>query len=464
MTSIRGDSGSFRDPSGRIYYVGDRVLRTVTEYAAEDFDFVRASGLIERLVADGHLIDTKIVDANVLGDEAATARYVIEHPKIPFISYPYEWPFSALRAAALHHLDIQLESLEAGISLSDASAYNVQFLGARPIFIDTLSLRKYEDGEMWGGYRQFCEQFLNPLLLRTKLGVAHNAWYRGALDGIETMDLRRLLSWKSKFSKNILLHVIAHSTFQKTSPGNRESKKTLATAYLPTASYRRMLQKLRHWIENMVPADVHKTVWKDYENTHSYADDEYVLKKDFIAKFARSVQPNMILDLGCNTGEFSDVALKNGAGYSVGFDFDQGALEGAFSRAATQELNFLPLFLDGTNPSPDQGWNQAERKGLSGRANADGLIALAFVHHLAIGKNVPLSNIADWLVSLAPQGVVEFVPKNDPKVEELLALRKDIFPDYEESHFVDCLSRRAEIVESKTITKSGRRLFWYRRR
>ena len=151
------------------------------------------SGVLQSLAAAGRVVAFDEVSRDVLGGEAGDPALVLEHPRLPFVSYPYEWPFKALKAAALHHLDIQIDALDGGVALSDASAYNVQFLGAKPIFIDLLSFRRYREGEFWLGHRQFCEQFLNPLLLRALVGVPHNAWYRGSLEGIVSAELSRLL-------------------------------------------------------------------------------------------------------------------------------------------------------------------------------------------------------------------------------------------------------------------------------
>ncbi len=463
MNNFVPDPGSFRDPSGRIYVLGDKVYRTITDYAARDFEYVRGTGLIDRLVADGRLIGADIVPVDVLGEVGKDARYVVEHPRLPFVSYPYEWPFPALKAAALLHLDIHLAALDAGVTLSDATAYNVQFLGTRPVFIDLLSFQKYNKGDMWTGHRQFCEQFLNPLLLRSEVGVVHNHWYRGAQEGLSASDLRRILPWRSKLSRNVLLHVIAQSAFQKSSSTTTLSKSELASTQFPLASYHNMLTKLRNWIQMLQPADTGKTVWHDYEKHHSYEGHEFEAKKAFIGKFVSTVKPKILWDLGCNTGDFSKVALENGAAYTVGFDFDQGALELAFDRAETNDLTIQPLFLDGANPSPSQGWNECERKGLMERANAEALIALAFIHHIVIGKNVPLVDVTGWLTNLAPRGVIEFVPKQDPMVKKLLSLREDIFADYTEDNFARSLSQKVTIVQTETITDSGRKLFWFER-
>ncbi|MDR1267195.1 MAG: hypothetical protein LBJ70_02305 [Holosporales bacterium] len=89
----------------------------------------------------------------------------LEVAPIPFISYPYEWSFSQLKAAALLTLSLQERALARGLVLKDASAYNVQFVGARPIFVDLLSFEGAKPNQPWSAYQQFCMHFLAPLAL-----------------------------------------------------------------------------------------------------------------------------------------------------------------------------------------------------------------------------------------------------------------------------------------------------------
>lgn len=457
------DAGSFRDPSGRVCLQDDRVLRTVTPYAAEDFEYVRGTGLVDRLIADGHLVpERRVMAPESLGDLAAGATHVLEHPLLPFISYPYEWSFPALKAAALLHLDIHLKALEDDVTLSDASAYNVQFQGPWPVFIDHLSFRRYRDGEFWHAHGQFCEQFLNPLLLRAICGIPHNAWYRGSQEGITVSDLHRLLPLRSKFSWNVFTQVVLQARLQN-AVTDKERPARASTRKLPKAALRRMLESLRRWIARLQPADRGSTVWRDYSKAHSYSDDEVAAKLGFIDAFAAAVQPAVLWDLGCNTGDYSKAALAAGAGLAIGFDSDQGALELGYDRARQENLNFLPLFLDVANPTPDQGWAQRERRGLAARAPADGLLALALVHHLAIARNIPLDRVVGWLTGLAPAGVIEFVPKEDAMVQQLLKLREDIFPDYTQDHFLRAVQDQGRIVRQQTVSQSGRLLVWYQR-
>jgi ribosomal protein L11 methylase PrmA len=462
MSIAEADPGSYRDIAGRVYRVGDCVFRTVNDVAADDFDFLRLSGLLDALVRDGRAVSAEEAEPSELGDLANGARYVVRHPCLPFISYPYEWSLAALKAAALLHLDIHLEALERGLTLSDASGYNIQFVGARPTFIDTLSFRRYRDGEFWEGYRQFCEQFLNPLLLRALVGLPHNGWYRGNLEGIPSGDLKRLIPLRRRFSWNVFTHVILHAALGSSNAARPQlQRKDIEARRLPAASFKNLLRGLRKWIARLQPADRGATLWRDYEAFKAYAPAETGDKKAFVARFAETVRPAMLWDIGCNTGEFSLTALEAGAGYAVGWDTDQNALDIAFRRAADSGAAFTPLYGDAANPAPSQGWAQAERPGWLDRGPADAVLALAVVHHLAISRNVPLPAVVDWLVRLAPTGVVEFADKDDPQVRRMLSLRKDIFPDYGLESFLAAVKTRAWVVETQTLNPSGRTLVWF---
>jgi ribosomal protein L11 methylase PrmA len=465
MISGRAIPGSFRDPSGRVYEIDGRIFRTVADHFSADFEFVESTGLFQKLTACNWLVPFDKADTAIPGGLANNFKYVLEVPRLRFISYPYEWSFPALKAAALLHLQIHLTALDHGVTLSDASAYNIQFHGARPVFIDHLSFRGYRPGEIWAGHRQFCEQFLNPLLLRAFFGIPHNAWYRGTQEGIKAQELSRLLKWRHRVSWPVLTHVLLQSFFQRSVENNSVhlSKDKIPTAALPLPSFQRLLKKLHSWISTLRPADRAKTVWQDYTKTQSYSSAEVESKKQFVAEFIKNQKPKSVWDLGCNTGDYCIAALEGGAEYAVGFDSDQGALESAFARSLEKNLPFQALFFDAANPSPNQGWNEQERSGLRARASADAALALAFVHHLAIARNIPLDQLLDWIIDLAPAGIIEFVPKSDPMVQSLLRHREDIFPDYSQEAFLTQMERKASIVSTAVVSASGRLLVSYKR-
>lgn len=425
---------------------------------------MQESRLLASLIDQGRMIDTWEVERTALDLADPDIVALVEHRRIEFLSHPYEWSFALLRAAALHQLDLHLHLLDNGATLSDASAYNVQFIGPKPVFIDLLSVRRYRDGEFWLGHKQFCEQFLNPLLLRAYFDIPHNAWYRGGLEGIPAEEMAALLPLRRRLSLRALSHLIlpaaAQRSSQSRSPGDLGR---LRDRKLPLRSFRSMLLQLRQWVDDLRPANTNRSVWADYTRTHTYDSAEQRAKRDFVAEFVAATKPRLLWDLGCNTGDYSQLALESGCGYVVGFDFDKNAIDKAHARARHEKLAFLPLFLDATNPSPDQGWRNLERDGLSRRAHADALLALAFEHHLAIGRNVPLDQVVQWLVSLAPTGVIEWVEKSDSTVQRMLAMREDIFEAYSLESFESELRRHARIVKSAVVSDEGRRLFWYER-
>ncbi len=454
---MKKNRASFRDPRGHVYHVDGRVLRTVLPVAATDFEFVRSTGLIESLVSEKKLLPETPIDPIILKENHKDISFVLEHPKLSFISYPYEWTFSALKAAALLHLDIHLQALEHGVTLSDASAYNIQYQHGAPVFIDHLSFRRYQEGKLWQGHKQFCEQFLNPLLLQAYCEVPYNHWYRGALEGITAVELNHVLPLLRKFLPNVFMHIVMQASLQKVSV--RQAQNTVKKIHLSLPALKSMLRGLRNWIEKLHIKNKTKTTWQDYSRQYSPSSQKIALVEGFV----RNVQPSLLIDLGCNTGFYSKLALQAGAKQVIGFDADVGALEQAFAMAQSERLNFLPLYMDLANPSPAQGWQEAERFGFSRRVEANAVLALAVVHHLAIARNLPLDQLVEWLISLAPQGLLEFVPKQDPQLQKLLCLREDIFVDYTEENFLACVMRQAQIVKKEMVSENGRVIVWYKK-
>ena len=459
MNSLNADPGSFRDPGGRVFIDNGRVLRAVYDGNAAAYEHFRDSGLLGELIAAGRLVSSNELDT---GSHAAgkDARYLLEHDRLPFVSYPYEWSFAQLKSAAIFQLDLLLDALERGFTLSDATAYNIQFLGSAPVFIDHLSFRPYQDGEIWAAHRQFCMQFLNPLILWSKLGVAPNGWYRGNLEGIAPEELAPLLGLRDKLSLTVASHVVAQAALQKRA--NAGGGSTAAARPLSKTAFKAMLLQLKGFIQGL-KSPVGGTVWESYDGDNSYGSAEAAAKHEFVGKMVAGAKPKLMFDLGCNSGDYSVTGLDNGAAYVVGFDFDFGALERAVDRSAKGKLPFLPLWLDATNPSPAQGWNQQERGGFAQRARGDAVVALAFIHHLAIARNVPLGATIDWIMNVAPVGVIECPPKSDPMVQQLLSRREDIFPDYTEAHFLAEVGKRGRVTASQHLTDGGRLMVAYDR-
>ncbi len=455
------DPASYRDPAGHVHLIGHKVYRSILPAGVAQYTAARDSGFLDLATRNGRLIDGREIAPAVLRDEAPTAVHVLEHPRIDFISYPYCWSFGGLQAAGLLTLDLHLDALEHGLTLADASAYNVQFLGPRPIFIDYLSLMPYEEGQVWLGYRQFCEHFLNPLLLTAKTGVAFQPWFRGSLEGIPSGDLSAVLPWRAKLHPLVAMHVVVQGRMQRSMTAART--KTAMKIRLSRTALMNNLRSMRGLVEKLKPPSSQRSPWQHYEQTAQYTHDERGAKARFVGEMIRARGATTVWDLGCNSGEYSEIALSSGARGVIGFEPDPGALNAAFQRATTKGLNFLPLSLDLTNPSPSLGWRQQERMGLAERCNADFVLCLALLHHLVLGRNLPLEEVLDWLLSLAPSGVVEFVPKDDPMAAQLLAWKAKVAPEYNRDTVASVLRQRARIEREEVVTASGRVLYGYSR-
>lgn len=455
------DPASYRDPAGHVHLIDGKVYRSILPPGAANYRAARDSGFLAAATRDGRLIAGQEVDRSVLAGEEPEAESVVEHPRLPFISYPYDWSFFGLRAAALLTLDLHLDALRHGLTLSDASAYNVQFNGPHPLFIDYLSVIRYEEGQVWLGYRQFCEHFLNPLLLTAKTGVSFQHWYRGSLDGIPTADLAALLPFRSKLNPLIALHTVLQGRMQRSVSAQQTEK--ARTIRLSSTALANNLRSMRGLVSSLQPPALQNTPWQAYEQNAQYTAEERAAKARFVADVVSASNSRTVWDLGCNSGAYSEIALQNGAELVIGFEPDAGALNAAFRRAETHRLNFLPLFVDLTNPSPSAGWMQRERLGVMERPNADVVLCLALLHHLVIGRNLPLAEVLGWLVSLAPTGVLEFVPKSDPMAQQLLTWKPAIAPDYELASVRTILGSLARITREEVVTTSGRTLFAWSR-
>ena len=460
------EAGSFRDPLSSVFRYEGRVFRQFSKAGLERFSIANETGLLDELVAEKKLVGFRIV-ANgevPLPETSDDVSAVYEHDKLPLISYPYEWAFETLKAAALFHLDLNLRALDRGVQLTDATAYNVQFSGSKPIFIDHGAFEPYQEGMPWIAHKQFCEQFLNPLLLQAYRNIGFNEWYRGRLEGIATSDLASLLPLRAKLRPAILTHVVLPAYFDRKAVRAKPSPKAAKGKEfkLPKSGLVGLLTGLRKFIDGLSLPGGH-TVWGDYATDNSYSSDEAEKKRGNVAEFASAYRPGVFLDIGCNSGAYSAVMLDNGADFGVGLEFDAGALNGAFMRATAESMNFIPLYQNLANPSPAQGWDASERGALTDRLFADAIVALAVIHHLVIGCNVPMERALGWLIERAPRGIIEFVPTEDPMVQTLLAGRRGFAHPYSEELFNTVLKSKAAVVKSEVVSQTGRRLVWYER-
>jgi ribosomal protein L11 methylase PrmA len=448
------EASSFRDPSGSIYYQGSKVYRQVNKIYKDNLDLLFKSGLYDLLVKNEYLLFHKKILKKI--PKSANAYAVFETIKLPFISYPYEWSFSQLKDAALLTLNIQSEALKKGMSLKDASAYNIQFYQGKPIFIDFLSFEKYQEGSPWVAYKQFCQHFLSPLLLMSKVDIRLQSLLRTNIDGIPLDLASKLLPKKSYLALSILSHIHFHSRQQKKYEGYHQNIKNKYS--ISKFALEGIVNSLKSSISNIDYKDA-KTEWGEYYTFTNYSNQAFKNKKQLIKKYLNKVKPKTVLDLGANNGEFSRLASDKGI-FTISADIDPVAVEKNYQIVKKKkEKNILPLLLDITNPSPSIGWANSERSSITNRGEADLIMALALIHHLAISNNLPFEKISEYLSKLTKYLIIEFVPKEDSQVQKLLSSRDDIFDKYTKKDFEKSFSKKFKLIKKESVKGSLRTLY-----
>ncbi len=479
MTDFSPESGSFRDPSGFVFYHNGSVYRGIDERTYELMQRLCDDGLLNRLAADRLIVKTELIPAggdleHRLREVSGTQGRFLTHETVPFVSYPYEWSVSMLADAGILHLDLQARLLEHGYSLKDATAFNVAFIGARPVLIDIPSIEIPRRLDIWVAYGQFCRMFVFPILLHYYRGLGIRECFLGLLEGPGVSETRRMLGfWKSLrpvafvdvFLQN-LLHGTAEKRLDKTCRTDvhdgcaAQPSVTDESAPAGNSQVQRLnLKRLRNKLTRITRRRAARGIWSRYEKTHSYdvaGEDE---KIGFVKESLASGRPRRVLDLGCNTGRYARLAAETGAGVTA-LDSDHDCIDLLYGRVREKQVNILPLNIDITDPSPARGFRHRERKCFEDRCRFDMVMALALVHHLLVSARIPLPELRDMFSALTDKWlIIEFVAVRDPMFQKLLALRENYYQDLNPEMFETVFGDAFEIVERHDIM-DGRRVLY----
>lgn len=454
--ALKIDAGSFRDPSGYVYSDGKRVFRSITDVYRPNWEALEESLFLDALQQKGWLVAFHESDIAIHG-----AWKTLEVERLPFISYPYEWSFGQLKDAALLTLDIQLEALAKGFSLKDASAYNIQFLRGKPILIDIMSLERLTKGAPWVAYPQFCTHFLAPLALMAKAHIGCGRFSALWMDGIPLDVACKFLPFRSKLHPRLAWHIVLHAYMQRRYADTRHTATQAKRVSVSPSVQRGVVESLRAAVSSLSLPSI-KTTWGSYYEDTNYSATAQAAKQQLVHQIVERLAPDVCLDLGANDGTYSRIAAQH-ARLVLSADGDPLAVDKNYRQVKDgHEENILPLVLDLTNPTPGIGWDGQERASFVERTQADLVLALALVHHLAIGNNVPLERVAEFFSRLGSMALVEFIPKEDSQVQRMLSLREDIFANYTEQGFLEAFSRFYTCVDKVKITETNRTLFLFR--
>ena len=440
--------------------MGGCLFRQVNISYKEDYDQLMQSGLYDNLVSLGYLVAHEEVP--MVAGVDSSAYKCIRPDMIEFISYPYEWCFNQLKDAALLTLAIEKIAFKHGMTLKDGSAFNIQFHKGKPIFIDTLSFTKKNDGMPWLPYKQFCQHFIAPLALMRYRDARLGRLFRLYLDGIPLDMCSRLLPRRTLLKIGIAFHIHLHAWSQRIFE-NRRRVEPPKKARLGRNAHQGFIENLEKTVSRLCWRSP-KRGWGTYYEDDGHGEEYLGHKENLVADYLVAANPKIIWDLGSNVGRFSEIASSKGI-HVIAYDSEMACIDSLYRTCRKKRLdNILPLVMDIMNPTPALGWSLGERKALSDRKNADLIMALAVVHHLAIANNVPLTNMACYFSDLCRWLIIEFIPKSDPKTAKMLECRDDIFEDYDQGCFETEFKKYFEIIESETIKGSDRLLYLMRRR
>jgi hypothetical protein len=456
------DAGSFRDRDGRIYRQDQRIIRGVSEGALEAFRKLTTTSFYRKYLESGALVASEeLAPDDVPLPENIRQQWAgfIEHQQIPVISYPYEWTFGMLRDAALLQLDLLEAAIGEGMTLKDATPYNIQFLDGQPVFIDIPSFETLPKGAAWAGYRQFCEMFLFPLMLQAYKGVHFQPLMRASIDGIDVQTATRLFGFRDRFRGGVFSHVWLQAKLDRRFGGTRKDVRS----ELKSAGFHKELilanvRKLKKLVTKL-NWQGNGSEWGSYDTFHNYSESDHGLKETFISDCVSSSKADLVWDIGCNTGQFSKIAARH-ADIVLAMDLDHFAVERLYQELKSSgSTGILPLLQNIADPSPNWGWRNQERTDLASRARPDLLLCLALIHHVVISANIPLAEFINWLAGLTDKLVIEYVSRNDDKVQTLLRNKEDKYQDYSRESLEANLKRHFDIRRQQDVNNGDRTLY-----
>lgn len=451
------ENASFRDYHSIICYENDVIKRLIHKDYLPHYLQLINSGLYNCLIEKKLLVVHKENTSNLNPD------YPIElvPDKVPFISYPYEWTFNQLKDAAILTLEINRISLEHGMILKDASAFNIQFIGPNPIFIDTASFVKFEEGQAWLAYQQFCRHFLAPLALSHYGDIQLRKLILSNIDGISLDLCKKMLPLKSCFNSGIFLHIWLNALGQKPTKRQRENKKLLFT---------QSKQKLLAVQENLLStikslnSQHYKSQWTDYYENTNYTKNGENQKEKYLYLMTKSLNISSILDLGANEGRYSRLLAKH-VDFVLSTDYDEMAIAKNYNIAKAEAIeNLQTLHLNIVNPTPAIGFVNQERKSFLERVGIDLVLALALVHHLSITHDLSFEQLARQLAQMGKYLIIEFPPREDEKVIIIAHGKPNQYKNYHRENFEAAFGKFYHLKSSQTIHENNRILYCYERK
>jgi SAM-dependent methyltransferase len=466
---------SFRDPAGRLVDAEGRILRWISPAHRDEFETVAASSVVLKAIENGQIVPycvlhpseaRQLAEHYELTESEVTDRgeLVLEHERVPFPSFPYEWPPEMLEAAGRLTLDLAESLLDDGLGIKDATPYNVLFRGAEPVFIDVLSIERRDPRDpLWLPYAQFVRTFLLPLVLHKRFGLPLESLLLGRRDGIEPEEAYRICGPLARMRSPMLTLVTLPTWLGSRREDSKIYRKRQArSAEQAQFILRGILRGLRRQLVRLKRTGKEWSRWSNYvEACESYTTQQLEQKRKFIDEVLSKYRPRRVFDAGCNTGQFSLQAARAGASV-VAIDSDPVVVGRLWRQAHAERLDILPLVINLARPSPAVGWQNAECASLLDRVKGefDTVWFLALLHHLLVSERIPLVEVINLVAEITTDlAVIEYVGTDDPMFQHLLRGREALYQQLTTDVFETAVREKFKILQSERLTGSSRHLY-----
>ena len=441
---------SFKDLAARVVKKDGVFYRYISSNYAKEYRHLMSSGLYDELVNKGLLIPHQ----NLKNQVSEGIFTVLIPEQISFQSYPFEWSYSQWRKAALACLQINSIALTYGMILKDATPYNFFLKGGKAILLDTSSFVLFESPDYWIAYRQFCEEFLGPIALMHYRGHRWGRLTMSALRGLPLDFICEQLPLKSYLNISCFMHIHLHAKAK-----NDPSKKTTSTsAGFTTEKLEQLFSLLSSTIETWNSCLAFPNHWANYYEQDIESPEYLADKEETIERWIKEIKPESVLDLGANTGKFSEIASRY-AKRVIALECDETCVDQIESLINEQKIdNLYTLLGDLKETVPNLGLLGKEHSSIYERAKSDLVMGLALTHHLLIPGMIPLELIVELFASLTNKYlIVEYIDAEDSKVKMLQKTNARGYPSKKE--FELAIKRKFKLIESKNSNNSNRTVY-----
>lgn len=478
----KSPAASFRDPSGFLFEFNDRIARIIKKEGQADFNAFMQSSTAREFVKSGNLVRTSILDQEQVKELLAVREIagaykdeegaiIVEHDRIPFRNYPYEWPPEMLHAAGSLTLDLADSLHSEGLGLKDATPYNVLFRGPEPVFVDLMSFERRVEGDpIWLSSAQFERTFLLPLLANKKFGITINELLTSRRDGLEPEEIYNLCGTFQKFIQPFLTLVSLPTWLARRR--DRDDLAIYEPKPLENVEKARFIlaslyKRLRRMLNRLEPQAGKQSAWSDYmASNNNYSREQFAAKQDFVEGAKAEFGAKRVLDVGCNDGHFSAIYASGGASV-VAIDNDPVVVGNVWRKARAEKLNILPLVINLSRPSPAIGWRNRECQSFLDRARGgfDCVLMLAVIHHLLVTERIPLAEIIELAAEITTGIlIIEFIAPEDSMFRRIARGRGNLFRDLTVELFEATCKTHFEIIRSQHMDQSSRWLYLLRKR